>query len=126
MDRAAVEKWIAGYEQAWRSAGTDRLAELFTPDGSYLPSPWRQPIEGVEAIARFWDSEREGPDEQFTVQPEVLAVDGDVAVARVDVDYTGGSDWRNLWVLRFAPDGRCTAFEEWPFAPDQHDGHQGL
>ena len=31
--------------------------------------------------------------------------------------------WRDLWVLRFDDDGRCLAFEEWPFAPDQPDGH---
>jgi hypothetical protein len=33
------------------------------------------------------------------------------------------SRWRDLWVLRFDADGRCTAFEEWPFVPDQPDGH---
>ena len=31
--------------------------------------------------------------------------------------------WRDLWVLEFAEDGRCSAFEEWPFAPKQDDGH---
>jgi len=123
VERTSVEAWIAGYERAWRSPGVDRLAELFTADSSYLPSPWSQPVEGLEAIGRFWDAEREGPDEPFTVHSEVLAVDGDVALVRVEVDYTGGSDWRDLWVIRFGPDGRCTAFEEWPFAPDQPDGH---
>jgi ketosteroid isomerase-like protein len=67
MDRGAVEKWVEDYERLWRMAGTDQLAELFTPDASYLPSPWAQPIAGLEAIARFWEAEREGPAEEFTM-----------------------------------------------------------
>jgi hypothetical protein len=34
------------------------------------------------------------------------------------------SRWLDLWVLRFDDAGRCTAFEEWPFAPGQADGHE--
>jgi hypothetical protein len=56
---------------------------------------------------------------------DVVAVDGYTAVVRVAVDYGEPvvSRWRDLWVLRFDADGRCTAFEEWPFVPDQPDGH---
>jgi len=40
------------------------------------------------------------------------------------VEYAAsGRPWRDLWVLRFAADGRCSSFEEWPFAPGQPDGH---
>jgi hypothetical protein len=55
----------------------------------------------------------------------VLAVDGRTAVVRVLVKYSalGNRPWRDLWVLRLAEDGRCSSFEEWPFAPDQPDGH---
>jgi hypothetical protein len=53
-----------------------------------------------------------------------VAVDADTAVVRVEVDYERGRPWRDLWVLRFAVDGRCRHFEEWPFAHDQPDGHQ--
>lgn len=28
-------------------------------------------------------------------------------------------EYRDLWILRFAPDGKCLAFEEWPFWPDK-------
>lgn len=53
-----------------------------------------------------------------------VAVDGDTAVVRVQVDYARPESgrWRDLWVLRFATDGRCVHFEEWPFAPDQPGG----
>ncbi|MGH9212089.1 MAG: nuclear transport factor 2 family protein [Acidimicrobiales bacterium] len=124
MDRTGVVAWIASYEDAWRSAGTERLADLFTEDSTYLASPWRPPLRGLSAIARFWDAERDGPGEVFAMDSEIVAVDGDVAVVRVEVKYgRGTSRWRDLWVVRFAPDGRCVAFEEWPFAPNQPDGH---
>jgi hypothetical protein len=28
-------------------------------------------------------------------------------------------EYRDLWVMRFASDGRCAWFEEWPFWPEQ-------
>jgi ketosteroid isomerase-like protein len=126
VDRAHVDSWVAGYEAAWRTAGTGSLAELFTPDATYSMSPWREPVTGLDALGELWESERDGPDEPFTLEAEIVAVDGDTAVVRLAVDYgrtTGGGQWRDLWVLRFAPDGRCRAFEEWPFAPRQRDGH---
>ena len=125
MDRTAVEKWVADYERVWRTPGTGLLAELFEPAASYLPSPWAQPLEGLDAIARFWEAERVSPDEEFTMSSEVVMVDADRAVVRVMVGYGAQAQrpWRDLWLLRFAEDGRCSSFEEWPFAPEQSDGH---
>ena len=124
MDRAAVEQWVADYERAWRTQGTELLAELFAPEASYSPSPWAQPVEGLDAIGRFWEAERDGPDEEFTMSSDVVAVEGAVAVVRVFVDYGAprARPWRDLWVLRFAADGRCSFFEEWPFAPNEPTG----
>jgi SnoaL-like domain len=125
VDRQAVERWVAGYELAWRTPGTEPLAGLFSPDVSYLPSPWARPIVGLSRLGPWWEAEREGPDEPFTMRSEIVTVDGDTAVVRVEVDYLGDhpSRWLDLWILRFDADGRCAGFEEWPFAPGQADGH---
>ena len=125
MDRTAVERWVTAYERLWRTPGTELLAELFAADAVYLPSPWAKPIEGLEAIAQFWEAERDGADEEFTMSSDVVAVDRMTAVVRVLVRYgaSGSRPWRDLWVLRFTADGRCSSFEEWPFAPGQPDGH---
>jgi hypothetical protein len=125
LDRSAVEAWIAGYERLWRTPGADGLGELFTADISYLHSPWATAVSGLDALARFWDEERVSADEPFEMRSEVVAHEGRTAAVRVEVDYTAtGNRWRDLWVLEFADDGRCRAFEEWPFAPDQRDGHE--
>jgi hypothetical protein len=124
MERAGLENWIERYERLWRTAGTDGLTELFAADASYSPSPWAEPIRGFEAIAAFWDEERDGPDEGFTLTSDVIAVEGDVGVAQIEVTYQQGQAWRDLWIVRLDTDGRCTAFEEWPFAPTRRDGHE--
>jgi hypothetical protein len=83
-------------------------------------------VSGLAALSQFWEAARNGPDEVFEMRSEVVALDGTVAVVRVSVEYediTSGR-WRDLWVLRFDSDGRCTEFEEWPFAPGQSDGHE--
>jgi hypothetical protein len=123
VDHSDVERWLESYERAWRAPGTEALAELFSPAATYSPSPWARAVEGLADIARFWEDERTGPDEQFAMTHEVVAVDGSTAVVRVSVDYATESRWRDLWVIRFDADGRCSAFEEWPFAPGQPDGH---
>lgn len=120
-DRAQVSRWLAGYEAAWRSAGTASLAGLFTADASYLHGPYELPVTGLDAIARMWEQEREGPEEEFTLATDILAVDGPVAVVRAEVHYWDPLDqeYRDLWVIRLDDDGRCTWFEEWPFWPER-------
>ena len=126
IDREDVAQWVSAYESAWRTAGTQELTDLFAPDVVYVPSPWARPLSGLAALSEFWEAERDGSDEGFSLRSEVVAVDGSVAVVRLWVDYSEpeAGRWRDLWVLRFDADGRCTEFEEWPFAPGQSDGHE--
>ena len=120
-DRAAVSRWLAGYEAAWRAPGTESLAALFTADASYLQSPYAQPVTGLDAIRRMWEAEREGPDEVFTLAVGIVAIDGETAVVRAEVRYGDPSrhQYRDLWIIRLGGDGRCRWFEEWPFWPDR-------
>lgn len=126
MERGDVVRWVEGYEQAWRSAGVESLAELFSPDATYSPSPWRTPLEGLDAIGTFWEAGRDGAEEAFDMTYDLVAVEGDTAVVRLAVKYGTGHRWRDLWILRFGPDGRCVAYEEWPFSPRQRDGHEDI
>jgi SnoaL-like protein len=94
------------------------LRKLFAPDATYSPWPFRDSHQGLEAIRAFWERGRDGHDEQFALEWEIVAVDGDVGVVRCQVRYVDPPQlWRNLWVVRFDEHGRCVEFEEWPFAP---------
>lgn len=115
--RAEFERWIDAYERAWRTAGTEALAGLFTEGATYRMSPYEDSARGLEAIGELWERERAGPDEGFEMSHEIVAVDGDTAVARIAVEYADGNRYRDLWIARLAPDGRCREFEEWPFWP---------
>jgi hypothetical protein len=114
-----VKDWIEAYERAWRMPGTESLAGIFTPDASYSQGPYREPVVGVPAISEMWEAERDGPDEVFSMSTEVVAVDGDTAVVRVEVEYGEPmtEEYLDLWIIRFAEDGRCRHFEEWPYWP---------
>jgi ketosteroid isomerase-like protein len=119
--RADVRHWVTGYEAAWRAPGTDALRSLFTDDALYRHSPYAEPISGLDAIAQMWEAEREGPDEVFTLETDVVAVEGDTAVVRARVHYGDPvrQEYFDLWVIRFEDDHRCVSFEEWPFWPEK-------
>ncbi|SDU11753.1 nuclear transport factor 2 family protein [Jiangella alkaliphila] len=119
MDSARVTAWIESYERAWRTPGVESLDEVFAAGATYQQSPYQDPVVGLTAIERMWEAQRDGPDEVFRMVTEVVAVDGDTAVVRAEVWYGDPvtEEFRDLWVVRLDDDGRCTWFEEWPFAP---------
>jgi ketosteroid isomerase-like protein len=118
MDRQALHAWVELYERAWRTPGTALLAELFAHDATYSTAPFEELHRGLEAIERLWEAERDGPDEPFTLETEIVAVEGDTGVVRVEVHYERPPQhYRDLWIVRVDGDGRCAAFEEWPFWP---------
>lgn len=133
MDRAQLTEWIAAYERAWRTTGTEVLAELFTEDASYSTAPYENPHRGLEAIAAMWEGERFGPDEAFEMTSEVLAVEADTGVARVTIEYEEATqkerrlhrqqkEYLDLWVVRLDESGLCSHFEEWPYWPPGQEG----
>jgi SnoaL-like domain len=127
VNREQVRDWVAAYEHAWRAPGTGALAEIFTTDASYRQGPYDEPVVGLAAIGDLWEAERDGPDEVFRMTSDVVAADGETAVVRVEVGYGDPvhQEFRDLWIVRFAGDGRCAWFEEWPFWPEQPDHAPG-
>ena len=72
-------------------------------------SPWAQPFARTGRDQELWEAERDGPDEEFTMTSEVVAVDGDVPSYAPRSSYAAtGNRWRDLWVAAASPtDGRC-------------------
>jgi ketosteroid isomerase-like protein len=118
VDRDGVMRWVADYERAWRDGDVGGVERLFTSDVVYRRSPYNPPDVGHDAVKAFW---RDDAGSTFTVAAEPVAVEADRAVVRLEVRYLTPheQEYRDLWVLRFAPDGRVAEFEEWPYWPGQ-------
>jgi ketosteroid isomerase-like protein len=120
MDRAGVERWIEGYRKAWASDAPSDIAALFTEDATYSPFPWprdREPWTGRDAIVANW-IERGDSKLGWRFEHEVLAVEGDTAVIEGWTYYDATDEdpkdaYANIWLLRFAEDGRARQFAEW-------------
>jgi uncharacterized protein (TIGR02246 family) len=127
MDRERLTDWLQRYERAWRTAGTEALAHVFTEGASYSTGPYENPHRGLEAIRAMWEAERASADENFEMTAEVLAVDGDTGVARIEIRYGAPKniEYRDLWIVRLDESGRCRHFEEWPFWPPDQEGAPG-
>jgi hypothetical protein len=124
VDRPQLTQWLDAYERAWRTPGTDVLAKLFTEDATYSTAPYEQPHRGLEAIGKMWVAERLGPDEEFEMSSEIVAVEGDTGVVRIEVRYHApkNKEYRDLWIVRLSDTGLCSHFEEWPFWPSNQQG----
>jgi ketosteroid isomerase-like protein len=111
-----IMRWVAGYERAWREGDLAAVEQLFTEDAHYRPSPYEESEVGHDAIKAFWLDD-EGT--EFTVTAEPVALEGRNAVVRLEVHYLRPvhQEYRDLWVLRFADDGRVEEFEEWAYWP---------
>jgi uncharacterized protein (TIGR02246 family) len=112
IDIDHVRRWVDGYLAAWASNDPDDIKALFTPDGTYLDRPFGSPKTGHEAIVADWLDRKDEPGTwQASLEP--LLVQGDTAIVTGTVDYTNGTRYANLWVIRFGDDSRAAEFTEW-------------
>ena len=107
-----VSNWVTAYRKAWISNLDADIRALFTDDGEYRTAPSDTPATGIDTIVATWLANADQPDDA-TFTWEVLGVDGDLGFVQGKTDYVDGSLYDNLWVIRFADDGRATSFTEW-------------
>ena len=110
---AALADWMAGYERAWASNDPDEIRALFTADALYFTTPFREPWRGRQDIVDGWLGRKDEPGGwAFEWQP--LVDTAELAIVTGTTTYDDPSQaYSNLWVLRFAEDGRCSEFTEW-------------
>jgi ketosteroid isomerase-like protein len=124
-----VEEWAERYARAWQDADEDAIAALFTADAEYRSSPFRQPYRGEAEIRAYW---RRGAGAQADVRVRTGRpfVDRDRAAVEwwatlTDPDQ-GEITLPGCLLLRFAPDGRCSALREyWHVQPGGREPHEG-
>lgn len=111
-DRTSIENWVARYRVAWESNEPDDIRALFTPDGVYYTGPSEEPWRGHDDIVAKWLESADQPGETSYENLGVLAVDGDLGVVQLRVDYREGRYYDNIWLIEL-DDGRARSFTEW-------------
>ena len=118
MDRAGLQEWLNRYIAAWRANEREAIAALFTDDVVYRFAPYSETHirRGIDALVAEWLSDPDAPD-SWDAHYEPFAVDGDRAVASGWSDYVAtpteaARRYHNVFLMRFAPDGRCAEFTE--------------
>jgi uncharacterized protein (TIGR02246 family) len=118
-DRAVVQAWLDAYVRAWRSYDPVEIADLWTDHAVWI-TPAGIRARSRDAITAEWMAEehlfdRGGYDGRY----EPIAIDGGFAVAHGRTLFfdpqtqATQTEYDNIWVLRFEPDGRCSEFHEW-------------
>jgi ketosteroid isomerase-like protein len=120
-DQGSVRKWLSDYVSAWKSYDPAAIGALFSEDATYRYSPFDEPMRGREAIVASWLENRDAPD-TYSAEYQPIAVDGDTAVSHgrslyYDADGKVIRQFDNIFVMRFAEDGRCADFCEWYMQP---------
>lgn len=114
---ASVVDWLDRYVDVWKSGNQARVAELFTDDAVYYTDPFHDPRIGLGEIEEYWRISGDAP-EAFEARYSPLAIAAELAVVAGFSRYLDDSrrvekDYENLFVLRFAEDGRCCEYREW-------------
>jgi hypothetical protein len=119
MNRSDVQAWLDRYVDAWRANEREPIERLFTRDVVYRFRPYESypAAEGIDAVVDAWlDETRDEPD-AWEARYAVYAVEGDRATATGHSRYFATDDepertYHNVFLLRFADDGRCSEFTE--------------
>jgi len=124
MDRAAAQRWLDAYVEAWRTYDPALIGELFSDDVEYRFYPAGDPVVGRDAVVRSWrepHGEASTRDEPGTWEAEYepWAIDGSRLVAvgcsRYFTDASKGTVERvydNCFLVEFDDQGRCRRFTE--------------
>lgn len=118
MDRSDVQQWLDRYVEAWRANAREPIEALFTDDVVYRFAPYgdKNVRRGRSGVVDEWLTNVDAPD-SWEAHYEPYAVDGDRAVAVGVSRYFATPDaeervYHNVFLMRFAADGRCSEFTE--------------
>jgi ketosteroid isomerase-like protein len=113
----AFSDWLARYGRAWEERDPDLVMGLFTEDARFFRTPWAEPQHGRSGIAEAWVMATMRQ-EQIRFASEVLAMEGDRAIAHFEVELLRLPERRavqldGVLVATMNPSGQCRELHEW-------------
>ncbi len=108
---AVVQSWLDAYVAAWRTNDPEAIGALFTADVVYRFRPFEEPVIGRDAVVAAWKDISDAPG-SWEADYRLWAVSGDRAATTGRTEYTDGSVFHNVFLLRFR-DGACCEYTEW-------------
>ena len=117
MTKHDLDRWLETYGRAWIDRDPDAAARLFTEDVTYHETPFDEPARGIEGVRRYW-AENTDVQREVRFRHEILALEGSRAIARWWAGYVRPAtnvraELDGIFLLEFAPDGRCRMLQEW-------------
>lgn len=111
--RETLTDWIEAYRRAWESNDPADITALFSETAEYRTEPFAEPWRGHDGIVAGWLEAADEPGET-TFQWSPLVATTELAIVQGTTVYGSRElTYSNLWVIRFAPDGRASRFTEW-------------
>ena len=108
-----LDDWMDGYVLAWSSNDPEHIRQLFTDDAVYDPQVEGGEWDGIEEIVSHWQ-EKDDQEDNWDFEWQPVVEDDELAVITGRTTYFDPpAAFRNLFIIRFAPDGRCYDFTEW-------------
>jgi hypothetical protein len=114
---AALEAWLARYQQAWEQRDPAQAAALFTDNAPYHDMPFDAPKAGRSGIRDYWATVT-ADQRDVTFKSQVVAVNGATGVARWSASLSSAAsgarvELDGVFVLQFADSGLCSELREW-------------
>jgi hypothetical protein len=117
LDETAFGSWLDAYGRVWEGGDKENVRALYTEDVRYYETPFDEPLQGVEAVYGY-AAEAGTAQKDIRFWHEPLAVIGDTGIARwgasfVRVPSGVKVELDGMFMISFAPDGRCRELREW-------------
>lgn len=108
-----LDAWMDQYVLAWSSNETEHIEALFTEDAVYDPQTADGEWDGRDEIVARWQ-EIEDTEDNWDFEWQPIVENDDLAIIKGRTNYFDPPvSYRNLFIIRFDEEGRCSDFTEW-------------
>jgi ketosteroid isomerase-like protein len=113
LSEDAVQRWVSGYVQAWRTGDAADIAAIFEPDAESHEWPYETHWTGLAEITEGWQARQHWQDGGWEFTWRLLHRTGDTFAVQGLGVYRELGTFDNLWVTTLGSSGRASVFRMW-------------